>query len=896
MAVKTPRAKKAAGTTDDVSANGADQPQDAIQTSDGDSLDSQDVLDGPDDDAVADAVDDAPEVGQAEPVSDAADAVSDTPVDAEAVEASAEPVAEKPKRVRKKAAPKTIDQVVEAAAELPLDDLAVVAEAPAETAPRSMADLIDEDALADLPDVEVRVADAPSHGGADDRDHDAAEKSGPSFLDLGMSPALMQSIASVGYEEPTPIQLSTIPVLMSGRDVIAQAQTGSGKTAAFGLPIIEKIDTSQRQIQALILCPTRELAIQVAEALHKYGRHKQVETLPIYGGQPYERQFRGLQKGPHIVVGTPGRVMDHMRRGTLTLDHIRFFVLDEGDEMLDMGFVDDIEWILEHAPVARQTALFSATMPQRIVDLSRRYLLDPERISVASKDLTVPLTEQIYYEVPRNRKMEALTRILDAESPELSMIFCRTKMGVDELGEGLMARGYSAETLHGDLSQAQRDRVMKRFRSGQADILIATDVAARGLDIPDVTHVFNYDVPESSETYVHRIGRTGRAGKTGIAITLVTFREVRWIRQVERFVKTKLEARRLPTVSDVAERRMERMKEDILKVIGDEASYAFYAQVVDDLAEEHDAATIASAVLKLYADETGRGEIEERADDIAVAVAPQPRREFDGPRRQFEGQRPDPRDRGDRPRFDPSSIPSEGRVRLFLNLGHNFNIRPQDIVGAIANEADVPGRSIGSIDIFDSYSFVEVPAEDTEKIIEALSSSGIKGKYVNVEVARPDEGPPRGERGGFGGDRGGDRGGFRSGGGDRGGYRGDRGGGGGGYRGGGGGERGGYRGGGERGGYAGGGERGGYAGGDRGNVRNDRDGFGGAPDRPPVERPFDAPERSFDAPEPGNRRDEPTPQRPPFGGGRPSFDRNRSGGGNSSDRPRFPSRGDRDRF
>jgi ATP-dependent RNA helicase DeaD len=318
---------------------------------------------------------------------------------------------------------------------------------------------------------------------------------GPTFEELGLGPALLKAIKDVGYEAPTPIQIETMPVLLRGQDLIAQAQTGSGKTAAFGLPIIEAIDSRRRAVQALILAPTRELAIQVAEALHKYGRHKGIETLPIYGGQPYERQFRGLQRGAQIVVGTPGRVMDHMRRGTLDLSDVRFFVLDEADEMLDMGFIEDIEWILSQAPEERQTALFSATIPPRIADLAARYLREPQRITIAGKQMTVPQVRQSSFEVPRARKADALTRILDAETPQSAMIFCRTKVGVDELGEALMARGYAVETLHGDLSQAQRDRVMRRFRAGQADILIATDVAARGLDIPDVSHVINYDVP-----------------------------------------------------------------------------------------------------------------------------------------------------------------------------------------------------------------------------------------------------------------------------------------------------------------------------------------------------------------------------------------------------------------
>jgi ATP-dependent RNA helicase DeaD len=550
------------------------------------------------------------------------------------------------------------------------------------------------------------------------------EEHSPTFADLGLSEALLKSINAVGYEEPTPIQLKTIPVLLKGRDVIAQAQTGSGKTAAFGFPIIEAIDPQDKHVQALILAPTRELAIQVAEALHKYGRHKGVETLPIYGGQPYERQFRGLARGVQIVVGTPGRVMDHMRRGTLNLDFIRFFILDEADEMLDMGFIEDIEWILEQSPAERQTALFSATMPPRIADLATRYLHRPEHLTIAGKQMTVPETRQTSYEVPKARKVDALTRILDAETPPLAMIFCRTKLGVDELGEALLARGYQVETLHGDLSQAQRDRVMRRFRSGQADILIATDVAARGLDVPEVTHVINFDVPESAEAYVHRIGRTGRAGRSGEAITLVTPRETRWLRQIERIVKARIEPRRLPTASDVAERRREVLKLQVVEALKNQDAYNVYLQVVADLAEENDVSEIAAALLKLYADETGRGapaEADVAADDIAAVTTPPP------------------------PRGEA------GMTRLFLNLGRNLSIRPQDIVGAIANEADIPGRSIGAIDIYDSYTFVDVPTEFAERVIEAVQASGIKGRTVNAEIAQPGQGRGRdgGRDGGF---------------------------------------------------------------------------------------------------------------------------------------------------
>ena len=556
-----------------------------------------------------------------------------------------------------------------------------------------------------------------------------AESDGPTFEDLGLNAALLKSIKDVGYEAPTPIQIETIPVLLGGSDVIAQAQTGSGKTAAFGLPIIEAIDPRQRAVQALILAPTRELAIQVAEALHKYGRHKEVDTLPIYGGQPYERQFRGLQRGVQIVVGTPGRVMDHMRRGTLNLDEVRFFVLDEADEMLDMGFIEDIEWIMEQIPEQRQMALFSATMPPRIASLASRYMHEARRITVAGKEMTVPQVRQSSYEVPRARKTDALTRILDAESPQSAMIFCRTKAGVDELGEALMARGYGVETIHGDLSQAQRDRVMRRFRSGQAEVLIATEVAARGLDIPDVSHVINYDVPESAEAYVHRIGRTGRAGRTGEAITLITPREVRWLRQIERTTRARIEPRRLPTLADVAERRRDALKSQIRAVLeAPDDGYAGYLDTINDLADEHDSAEVAAAILKLYAEETGRTTTpEQQEDDIATfsSVAP-PKR---GPRSEA------------------------GMVRLFINVGRNQGARPQDFVGAIANEASIPGRAIGAIDIFDDYTFVDIPQEFVDRVIVAMRGAKIKGRPVNAEVARVDGAPGPRDRGDYRGGR-----------------------------------------------------------------------------------------------------------------------------------------------
>jgi ATP-dependent RNA helicase DeaD len=612
----------------------------------------------------------------------------------------------------------------------------------------------DDDELSDdvQEEIPAAVAEAPRSARNDDT---------LTFSDLGLSDAILKSVKDVGYEEPTPIQAITIPAMLRGGDIIAQAQTGSGKTAAFGLPIIDAVNGRDRSVQALILTPTRELAIQVAEALHKYGRHKGIETLPIYGGQPYERQFRGLQRGPQIVVGTPGRVMDHMRRGTLTLDDLEFFVLDEADEMLDMGFIEDIEWILEQVPDDKRTALFSATMPPRIIELASTHMNEPERLIIPGKQMTVPSTRQTYYEIPRSRKTDALTRILDAEAPPLAMIFARTKLGVDELGEALLARGFAAETLHGDLSQAQRDRVMRRFRTGQADILVATDVAARGIDVDDVTHVINYDIPESAETYVHRIGRTGRVGKRGEAVTLVTPKETRWLRQIERIIKAKIEARRLPTLADVAERRRDAMKLEVLEALKDEAAYQQYVEAVDDLTEDNEATAIAAALLKLYADQTGRGIVSESAeDDLAAltqaAVSRQERFER-GPRDRDRdsGYQRGGRDGGrDGGRYERGQEP--GMTRLFLNIGRNFNVRPQDIVGAIANEAGIPGRSIGAIDILDTYSFVDIPSQYVDQVIDAIVSSGIKGRNVNAERAQPGAGR-RGDRdqGGYRGDRGG---------------------------------------------------------------------------------------------------------------------------------------------
>ncbi len=530
------------------------------------------------------------------------------------------------------------------------------------------------------------------------------------FAALGLNQALLRAIDDVGFEEPTPIQREAIPILLSGRDLIAQAQTGTGKTAAFALPILQRLVPNGGLPQALVLAPTRELALQVAQAFHRLGKYEDVRVLAVYGGQPIDRQLRALRHPVDVIVGTPGRIMDHMRRETLRLDSISMLILDEADEMLDMGFIEDIEWILERAPASRQTALFSATIPDRIADLAQRYMREPARIAIEPEQVTVPQIEQAYYEVVARAKCEALTRILDVEVPSSAIVFCRTKREVDELTQQLQALGYPAEALHGDLTQAQRERVMARFRSGQAELLIATDVAARGLDIQNVSHVFNYDIPGDPETYVHRIGRTGRAGRPGVAITLVTPRERRLLRIIERVVGQRLERREVPTMAQVAARQRELLGQSLTEVI-EHDNLETPMILVDELSAYHEPEEIAAAAIKLL--------MRERQ------VPEEPELITDG------------------------SMAETGMTRLFLNLGRQDGIRPMDVVGAIANEARIPGKSIGQIDIFDRYTFVDVPEDVTDRVLRALNRTRLRGKPVRAEVA----GEPAGA--GAGGRRGG---------------------------------------------------------------------------------------------------------------------------------------------
>jgi ATP-dependent RNA helicase DeaD len=541
------------------------------------------------------------------------------------------------------------------------------------------------------------------------------------FASLGLNPSLLEALVQLGYEEPTPIQREAIPPLIAGRDLLGQAATGTGKTAAFALPLLQRLAEQGRGRTplALVLVPTRELAMQVAEATHKYGRHVGARVLPIYGGQPIGRQLRELERGVDVVVATPGRALDHLRRGTLRLEGIQTIVLDEADEMLDMGFAEDIDAILADAPVERQTVLFSATMPARIGAIARRHLRDAVRISIAAPkmdDAGAAQVRQTAYVVRRSHKTAALGRILDIEAPEAAIVFCRTRGEVDELTETLSARGYRAEALHGGMSQEQRDRVMGRLRSGTAELLIATDVAARGLDVEHLTHVVNFDVPSAPEAYVHRIGRVGRAGRSGVAITLAEPREHRLLKQIERVAGRRLEMAKVPTVADLRTRRLEVTQAAIRETILED-DYEQYRVIVESLADEFDVMDVALAAVRLAVAAQGEATDEE---DIPEATERPPR----GDDRAGRG---DGKGRGQRPRRG-----APGAARIFIGAGRQAGIRPQDLVGAIANEAGIPGREIGAIEISERHSIVEVAEDVAEVVITAMRGTTLKGRKVTI--------------------------------------------------------------------------------------------------------------------------------------------------------------------
>lgn len=552
------------------------------------------------------------------------------------------------------------------------------------------------------------------------RNHGAAD-SAPGFSGLGLAEPLAQAVAALGYEEPTEVQRQAIPPLLAGRDLLAQAATGTGKTAAFALPILQRLlggPSARHRPRALVLVPTRELAIQVSEAVHRYAQGSKLVVVPVYGGAPMDAQVRALSRGADVVVATPGRALDHLRRGTLDLQRLELLVLDEADEMLDMGFAEDLDALLSATPAGRQTALFSATMPARIESIARRHLREPERVEVAREKPAagkLPRVRQLAYVVRRQQKPDVLGRVLDVEAPASALVFCRTRVEVDQLVEALGVRGHRALALHGGLQQRQRDAVMRRFRDAEAELLVATDVAARGLDIKHLSHVVNFDLPSSSEAYVHRIGRTGRAGREGTAITFVEPREHRLLRIIEQVTGQRVEVLPIPSVADLRARRLSAAREALrerLAAGGLEEERA----LVDELSAEHEPADVAAAAIRLLQAATSGGQ-EEQEIEAPPVPGERPARGRPGPPR-------GPRARG------------VAAARLWVGLGSQAGVRPGDLVGMIANEADIPSSELGAIDIRLRYALVEVPAARADAIVEALRGATLRGRKVSVRRER----------------------------------------------------------------------------------------------------------------------------------------------------------------
>jgi ATP-dependent RNA helicase DeaD len=575
------------------------------------------------------------------------------------------------------------------------------------------------------------------------------ESAADGFAGLGLIDELTAAVAALGYEEPTPVQRETIPLLIAGKDLLGQAATGTGKTAAFALPMLQRLSReshSRTHTGGLVLVPTRELSMQVAEAIHKYAKRLGITVLPVYGGAPISQQIRTLARGAGVVVATPGRALDHIKRGTLILANLRMLVLDEADEMLDMGFAEDLDAILEATPKTRQTALFSATMPARILSIAQRHLKDPARVTIArEKTLAgkLPRVRQIAYVVPRAHKPAALDRVLDMEDPTSALVFCRTRLEVETVVESLKAHGHRAEALHGGMEQRQRDRVMQMLRTAKVELVVATDVAARGLDIEHLSHVFNYDVPASAEGYVHRIGRTGRAGRGGTAITLAEPREHRLLRAIESFTKQKIDVATVPTVADLRARRLDvtraSLREQLLAGGLDDVRV-----VVETLAQEFDIVDIAAAAVKLaHAADAGA----DAEHEIPAAAQP-----ADHPH--GRGRLPGPDGHGRSPkRFSAGAVvgragegrpatarepkgPIERSARLFIGAGREAGIRPGDLVGAITGEAGINSRDLGAIEIGDRFSLIEVPESRVEDIMQALRATTLRGRKVSVKRDR----------------------------------------------------------------------------------------------------------------------------------------------------------------
>lgn len=573
-----------------------------------------------------------------------------------------------------------------------------------------------------------------------------------SFDQLALAPPLLKALNEVGYESPSPIQAQTIPLLLEGRDVLGQAQTGTGKTAAFALPILSRLDLKQKDPQVLVLAPTRELAIQVAEAFQKYATHiKGFHVLPVYGGQDYSGQIRALKRGVHVVVGTPGRVMDHMRKGTLKLGELKTLVLDEADEMLRMGFIDDVEWILEQTPKERQIALFSATMPPQVRRIANQHLNDPAEITVKMKTATAESIRQRFWPVSGMHKLDALTRILEAETFDAMLIFVRTRIVTVDLAEKLSARGFSATALNGDIPQKQRERTIERLKKGQLDILVATDVAARGLDVDRISHVVNYDIPYDTEAYIHRIGRTGRAGRQGDAILFVAPREKRMLGAIERATNKKIEMMELPSTQLINERRIGQFKQSITETIASE-DLTLFTDLLEKYQQENETPllTIAAALARL-----AQGNTPLLLQNKPVRKAESFTRVDDRDAKGKSRSRP-PREDGGKPRGESrsrpprqESPPDKGMERFRIEVGHQHEVMPGNIVGAIANEAGLDAQHIGRITIHDDHSTVDLPEDMPEEIFRDLKKVWVSGQTLKISRLGEGGGPSKSSRPGF---------------------------------------------------------------------------------------------------------------------------------------------------
>jgi ATP-dependent RNA helicase DeaD len=552
------------------------------------------------------------------------------------------------------------------------------------------------------------------------------------FDQLALIQPLLKVLDEVGYETPSPIQAQTIPLLLEGRDVLGQAQTGTGKTAAFALPILSGLDLQQKDPQVLVLAPTRELAIQVAEAFQKYARHLPgFHVLPVYGGQDYRGQIHALKRGVHVVVGTPGRVMDHMRRGTLKLDKLGALVLDEADEMLRMGFIDDVEWILEQSPADRQIALFSATMPQQIRRIATKHLNNPEQVTIKTRTSTVETIRQRFWPVSGVHKLDALTRILEAEPFDAMLVFVRTKIATVELAEKLEARGYDVAALNGDIPQNQRERTIQHLKTGKLDIVVATDVAARGLDVERISHVVNYDIPYDTEAYVHRIGRTGRAGRKGDAILFVAPREKRLLGAIEKATRQKIEIMELPSTELINDKRIANFKQRITDTLANE-DLELFTRLIEQYEQEHNipAQEVAAALARLLQGDT----------PLLLQHKPQRKAEVSrdkGERPPQRKQAPKPGERAPR----KESAPEAGKLRYRVEVGHNHNVKPGNIVGAIANEAGMDSQYIGRISIYDDYSLIDLPEGMPRAIFNDLKRTRVAGQPLRISLWDKDSKP-----------------------------------------------------------------------------------------------------------------------------------------------------------